>query len=75
MESNTRLQSIAYPRQIAMYLCRNMTDYSYEKIGEFFGDRHYSTVMHACDKIQKDINKKELDIKVIEDIKKRIIEG
>ena len=75
MESNTRLQSIAYPRQIAMYLCRNMTDYSYEKIGEFFGDRHYSTVMHACDKIQKDINTKELDPGIIEEIKKKIIEG
>ncbi|MDD5921698.1 MAG: helix-turn-helix domain-containing protein, partial [Eubacteriales bacterium] len=44
---------------IAMYLCRTMTDDSFEKIGNNFGGRHYSTVMHACDKIQADREKDE----------------
>lgn len=54
LESKTRKQSVAHPRQIAMYLCRSMTDYSFDKIGNLFGGRHYSTVMHACEKIQED---------------------
>ncbi len=46
-----RTATIAYPRQIAMYLCRELTDATYEKIGEEFGKRHYSTVMHAFNEI------------------------
>lgn len=72
MESSTRSSKIAYPRQIAMYLCRNMTNYSYEKIGGIFGNRHYSTVMHACEKIQKDIRKNEELKKELEEIRNEI---
>lgn len=72
IESKTRQSKISYPRQVAMYLCRNMTEYSFDKIGNIFGGRHYSTVMHACDKIEFDISIDE-DIKNdIEKIKKLI---
>ncbi len=48
-----RSQSIVYPRQIAMYLSRELTDLSLPKIGDEFGGRDHTTVMHATAKIQK----------------------
>jgi chromosomal replication initiator protein len=48
-----RTQSIVFPRQIAMYLSRELTDLSLPKIGEEFGGRDHTTVMHALKKIQK----------------------
>ncbi|TLM98034.1 MAG: chromosomal replication initiation protein, partial [Actinobacteria bacterium] len=48
-----RSQSIVYPRQIAMYLAREITDLSLPKIGAEFGGRDHTTVMHATSKIQK----------------------
>jgi chromosomal replication initiator protein len=48
-----RSQSIVYPRQIAMYLSRELTDLSLPKIGEEFGGRDHTTVMHATAKIKK----------------------
>jgi chromosomal replication initiator protein len=48
-----RSQSIVYPRQVAMYLSRELTDLSLPKIGEGFGGRDHTTVMHATAKIQK----------------------
>lgn len=50
-----RTKSIAYPRQIAMYLSRELTDFSLPKIGEEFGGRDHTTVIHAHDKIKKEI--------------------
>lgn len=66
LDSETRKNSIAYPRQIAMYLCRSMTDLSLPKIGKLFGDKHYSTVKHGCDKIEDELKtdahlKEEID--------------
>ncbi|MDR1773358.1 MAG: chromosomal replication initiator protein DnaA [Clostridioides sp.] len=60
--SKKRTRDIAYPRQIAMYLTRELTDMSLPKIGDEFGGRDHTTVMHACDKISNDINNKK-DIK------------
>ena len=50
-----RTRAVSYPRQIAMYLARELTDSSLPKIGEEFGGRDHSTVMHACDKISTDL--------------------
>jgi chromosomal replication initiator protein len=53
--SRKRTKSIAYPRQIAMYLTRELTDLSLPKIGEEFGGRDHTTVIHAYDKITEDM--------------------
>lgn len=74
MESSKRTNSVAYPRQIAMYLCREMTDYSLPKIGNLFGGRHYTTVMHACDKIQSGLKNDEQLKEIIDTLKKEISE-
>ncbi|HEX7063965.1 MAG TPA: chromosomal replication initiator protein DnaA [Bacillales bacterium] len=51
-----RTKSIAFPRQIAMYLSREMTDFSLPKIGQEFGGRDHTTVIHAYEKITKLMN-------------------
>lgn len=56
LESERRDQRIAKPRQVAMYLSRSMLGLSHPAIGEFYGNRHYSTVMHACEQIEKKLN-------------------
>ena len=53
MTSRRRPENIAFPRQIAMYLSRHLTDHSLNSIGEAFGGRDHGTVMHAC-KLVKD---------------------
>ena len=57
--SKKRTRSISYPRQGAMYLSRELTDLSLPKIGEEFGGRDHTTVIHAHDKISKDIENNE----------------
>jgi chromosomal replication initiator protein len=54
-EVRNRSRSVAYPRQIAMYLSRELTDASLPKIGEEFGGRDHTTVIHACEKIAEDV--------------------
>ena len=48
-----------------MYLCKEMMDMSLSKIGEEFGDRDHTTVIHACKKIEEDIDAKKDNIDVI----------
>ncbi len=57
--SKKRTRAIAYPRQIAMYLTRELTDLSLPKIGDEFGGRDHTTVIHACEKINADISNNE----------------
>ena len=62
LKSKKRVATIAFPRQIAIYLSRQLTDESFPKIGIEFGGRDHSTVMHSCDKIEKEIKEnKQLD--------------
>ncbi len=55
MESSKRTRDIAYPRQICMYLCRELTELSYPQIGKHFGNRDHSTVLHAYEKISDEV--------------------
>lgn len=55
IDSKKRTKAIAYPRQIAMYLSRELTDLSLPKIGQEFGGRDHTTVLHAYEKINKSI--------------------
>ena len=57
IKGNKKPKNISYPRQIGMYLCRKHLDSSLSDIGENFGGRDHSTVHHACNKIEKDMEK------------------
>ncbi len=64
--SNRRSKNISDPRQVAMYLCRDVLNMPFKKIGDSFGGKDHTTVMHACTKIEKSI--KERDPEMIEDL-------
>ncbi len=74
MDSKKRTQNISFPRQIAMYLVRELTDLSLPQIGEDFGGRDHTTVLHAYNKIEQkyeeDLDFKKTIDKIIERIKK-----
>ena len=53
LKGKKRVKQIVVPRQIAMYLSRELTDSSLPKIGQEFGGKDHTTVMHACDKISR----------------------
>jgi chromosomal replication initiator protein len=53
MYSKKRSRNFARPRQVAMSLARELTNHSFPEIGEAFGSRHHTTVMHACDEIEQ----------------------
>lgn len=74
MESSKKTNNIAYPRQIAMYIVREMTDYSLPKIGQFFGGKHYTTVLYACEKIENDQKIDKNLREIIESIKETVKE-
>jgi chromosomal replication initiator protein len=58
-KSNARL--IAFPRQVAMYLCKQLTDLSFPEIGRQFNNKHHSTVMYSVDKIEQ-LRKSDSDL-------------
>ncbi|HWW62415.1 MAG TPA: chromosomal replication initiator protein DnaA [Thermoanaerobaculia bacterium] len=53
LRSKTNAQTIVFPRQVAMYLCKELTDLSYPEIGKQFNNKHHSTVMHSVEKITR----------------------
>lgn len=55
LKGKKKSANIAYPRMIGMYLSRMLTDENFNRIGLEFGGRDHSTVIHACDKIEKDL--------------------
>lgn len=69
LSSDKRSNDIAFPRQIAMYLCREVANMSFPKIGENFGNRDHSTVMHAYKKIEKQIREKNSTKLIVESVK------
>ena len=74
LKSSKRSNDIAYPRQIAMYLCREVAGLSFPKIGEEFGKRDHTTVMHGCNKIEKEIKENTNTKLIVESVKKIILE-
>lgn len=65
MTSKRRPNNIAYPRQVAMYLSRQLTKSSLNEIGEAFGGRDHGTVLHACKKVNEVIAKDEAMRRVV----------
>ena len=72
LKSQRRLRTIAYPRQIAMYLSRKLTDMSLPKIGEEFGGRDHTTVIHAYEKISENLKTDEALQNTINDITNKL---
>lgn len=72
LKSKKRKASIAFPRQVAIYLCRTMTDESFPKIGIQFGGRDHSTVMHSVDKIDNEIKTNPQFKTIIDALKSKI---
>ncbi len=72
LKGSRRSNDIALPRQIAMYLCRTIAQMSTNAIGSCFGKRDHSTVLHACNKIEKDI-KQDNNLKMVVDSVKNLI--
>jgi len=67
-----RSQAIVYPRQVAMYLCRELTDSSLPKIGKKFGGRDHTTVIHATSKIAKLIQEDRSVYNLVQELTARI---
>ena len=70
--SPKRSKDIAHPRQIAMYLCKEMTSVPLIKIGSCLGNRDHATIIHGCDKIKKELPGNETLQSAIETLKKKI---
>jgi len=72
MISKNRSNSIARPRQIAMYLCKNMTDIPLDSIGALLGGRDHSTIIHGINKIGEEYDSNPQTKSLIDTIKKKI---
>ena len=72
LKSQRRTRNVSYPRQIAMYLSRKLTDMSLPKIGEEFGGRDHTTVIHAYEKISDNLNRDETLQHTIDDLTKKL---
>ena len=70
--SKRRTRQIAFPRQIAMYLSRELTELSLPMIGDTFGGRDHTTVLHAYDKISREIKTDPVLDKIVNDLKNKI---
>lgn len=69
LAGNKRSNDIAFPRQIAMYLCREVIGMSFPQIGLEFGNRDHSTVMHGYNKISKELKEKNSTKLIVESVK------
>ena len=72
LKGKKRSKDINYPRQIAIYLCREITNESFPKMGTYFGGRDHSTIISAYQKIEKDLKTSYQLQTVISELKKRI---
>ena len=72
MCSNKRTREISEPRQIAMYLCKEMTEYPFQAIGRLLGGKDHSTVIHGVNKVAERYKDDAVFHREIDDIKKKI---
>ena len=73
--SKKRNMEIVVPRHVAMYLCRLLTDTALAEIGNIMGGRDHTTVIHGCEKIEKELSTDEMLKSTIENIKNKIVSG
>ena len=72
MKGKNKNNSINFPRQVAIYLCRELTTESFPKIGSYFGGRNHSTIISADKKIRKELEKNQSLREVIKDLKRSL---
>lgn len=72
LKAKTRKQEVVTARQIAMYLCKELTDASLKTIGLHFGGRDHSTVIHACQSVEEDMKKNEKLRNLVESLRRKI---
>ena len=72
LKGSKRSNDITFPRQIAMYLSRIMTDESFPRIGIEFGGKDHSTIIHACEKIEEDMKEDKNLETIINTLKQKI---
>ena len=68
LRGSKKSNDVAFPRQIAMYLCRKVAQMSLPQIGKDFGKRDHTTVMHACKKIEQDVKENANTKLIVESI-------
>ena len=71
LKSKSNARPIAYPRQVAMYICKELTDLSYPEIGRVFNNKHHSTVMYSVEKIDQLIQDDQQVARTIEMLTKQ----
>ncbi|OLZ08981.1 chromosomal replication initiator protein DnaA [Sulfobacillus thermosulfidooxidans] len=72
LKAKKRTRTVAFPRQVAMYMARQLTDSSLPRIGEEFGGRDHTTVIHACEKIEQERHTDTQLAQLLEALTKRI---
>ena len=73
LKGSKRSNDITFPRQIAMYMCRNVANMSLPQIGRAFGKRDHTTVMHACTKVEQDMKLNSNTKLIVESVKNLIL--
>ncbi len=73
LKGSKRSNDITFPRQIAMYMCRNVANMSLPQIGRAFGKRDHTTVMHACNKVEQDMKENTNTKLIVESVKNLIL--
>ncbi len=73
LKSRRRSKTLVHPRQIAMYLCRELTDSSYPEIGRQFGGKDHTTIIHACKQIIKAKDNDSVFCATLESLKEQIL--
>jgi chromosomal replication initiator protein len=73
--SKRRTRNVTVPRQLAMYLCRELTDWSLPKIGEVFGGRDHTTVIHAYEKVNRERQEDNRIAALITELSSKILNG
>ncbi len=71
LKSKSNAQTIAFPRQVAMYMCKHLTDLSYPEIGRVFNNKHHSTVMYSVEKIDEKMQNDTQFARVVEGLMKQ----
>jgi chromosomal replication initiator protein len=72
IKAKSNAKTIAFPRQVAMYMCKELTDLSYPEIGKLFNDKHHSTVMYSVQQIKKMIDADQQFARTVDSLARQI---